>query len=125
VTRCSGRALLGPTLGALAFLSACSSSSSIEVIDTSAPVVTPEAERAVVDAHGHALVGATLTILAPLGLNMHSASTASSEVIDELAQDTELTVLAHNGDGGGWYRCATRTRRGGSATIPRTPPRHP
>jgi hypothetical protein len=104
VTRCSGRALLGPTLAALAVLSACGSSNSIEVIDTRAPIAAPPAARALVDSHGHTLPGGTLTILAPLGLNMHSASTTSSDVIDELAQGTELTVVAHGDGGGGWYQ---------------------
>jgi hypothetical protein len=65
-----------------------------------------------VDAHGHALPRGTLTILAPLGLNMHSSSTTTSEVIAALAQGTELTVLAHGDGGGGWYQVRDQDQSG-------------
>ena len=118
VTRCSGRALLGPTLAALSFASACGSSNSIEVINTRAPVTVPPAARAAVDAHGHALAGGTLTILAPLGLNLHSADTTSSDVIGELAQGTELTVLTHRDGGGGWYQVRDEDQTGWTSDDP-------
>jgi len=94
---------------------ACGSSTSIEVINTRAPASAPQP---VVDARGHALPGRTLTILAPLGLNLHGAAATSAAVIDNLAQGTDLTVVAHTDQSGGWYQVRYQDETGWIADDP-------
>jgi len=52
------------------------------------------------------------TVLAPLGLNLRSADSATSQVLGTVAQGTLLTVIGHSDSNGGWYRVKGDTTSG-------------
>jgi hypothetical protein len=52
------------------------------------------------------------TVLAPLGLNLRAAASASAQVLGTLAQGTELTVVGYNDQNGGWYHVKSSSTTG-------------
>jgi hypothetical protein len=52
------------------------------------------------------------TVLAPLGLNMRSAASSTSQVLGTVAQGTVLTVIGYSDTGTGWYRVQGGTTTG-------------
>jgi hypothetical protein len=65
-------------------------------------------------ATGAAQTSGIRTVLAPLGLNLRSADSSTSQILGTVAQGTLLTVIGHSdsGGGGGWYRVKGDTTSG-------------
>jgi hypothetical protein len=58
------------------------------------------------------LVGTTVTVLTPLGLNVHSDPATTASVVGAAQQGTELTVLDYRPDNGGWLKVQGQTKTG-------------
>jgi hypothetical protein len=59
------------------------------------------------------LVGTTRTVIAPLGLNMHSQPVvSSSNIVGTLQQGASLSVLDYQAQSGGWFKVMGQTTTG-------------
>jgi len=52
------------------------------------------------------------TVLAPLGLNLRSADSSTSQVLGTVAQGTLFTVIGYSANGNGWYHVKGDTTTG-------------
>jgi len=69
--------------------------------------------------------GTTLTVIAPLGLNIRDQGSTSGAVLGSLGQGSVVTVVAHSGQNGGWYEVKGETVTGWITDNPAyTSPRH-
>ncbi len=68
---------------------------------------------------GGAQTSGVRTVLAPLGLNLRSSDSATSQVLGTVAQGTVLTVIGHSDSGSGWYRVKGDTTSGWITADPR------
>jgi hypothetical protein len=59
------------------------------------------------------------TVLSPLGLNIRAQASKSAPVVRTAAQGTELTVLAHTDQGGGWFQVKGTTTSGWITDSPK------
>jgi hypothetical protein len=84
------------------------------VINASAP--TPSSAQASVPAGDAA--GTTLTILAPLGINLREGDTSSAPLLATLPQGTVVTVMAQSARNGGWYQVSGDSGTGWIADDP-------
>jgi len=50
------------------------------------------------------VIGTTRTVLATLGLNIHSDTSTTAAVVGVAAQGTQLSVLDYKSSNGGWYK---------------------
>lgn len=103
-------------LGAAALLAACGSGGARNGVATN-PANLPNGGALVsgtpgASGGGGAQTSGTRTVLAPLGLNLRSADSPTSQVLGTVAQGTQLTVLAHSDSNGGWYRVKGDTTSG-------------
>jgi Bacterial SH3 domain len=64
------------------------------------------------------LLGSTRTVLAQLGLNIHSSPSTAAHVVAVAAQGTTLTVLAYQPGNGGWYQVRGQTVTGWIVAAP-------
>ena len=64
------------------------------------------------------IAGGVRTVLSPIGLNIRSQPSTSAPVVRTAAQGAALTVLAHTGQGGGWFEVRGPTVTGWMSDDP-------